>query len=309
LNDDDRALDRNILGIVVPIALVVLTLLPLFLYQDRLPDPLATHWGAAGRPNDTMSFNFLVVFEWAARRNPAHRGQITRLVAVLTFIATTVAVTSWRVVTANLDVEDWTRADAVGVIDVLSALALAALVAAIAVMMARRLETAPIPETPLPSAGLKPGARAVWIGTARSWWAWPLVLGIGGFGVYQILNRGPMPGLVFVLIGLVMLIFTSVRVVADRRGVHIGFGPIGWPRKNISLGRIRRASKLEVIPMEHGGWGYRGSLRFFGRAAIVLRGGDGLQLDLADDKVLTITVDNAEEGAGLLNDLVGSSTI
>jgi hypothetical protein len=61
--------------------------------------------------------------------------------------------------------------------------------------------------------------------------------------------------------------------------------------------------------MEHGGWGYRGSLKLFGRAAVVLRGGEGLQLDLADDKVLTITVDNAEEGAGLLNDLVASSAI
>jgi hypothetical protein len=319
--DGNLTLQRNIVGIVVPITLVVLTMLPLLLFQARLPDPLATHWGTSGQPNDSMSFAFLVVFEfvfvavpacglvWSARRNPAHRGQITRLVAVFSFIATTITVTSWGVVAANLDVDDWTRADRVGIAHILGALLIAVLVAGVATLNARRLETAQIPEPVLPSAGLSPGGRGVWVGTARSVWALPIVVALAAIGAYFALTRSPMFGLAPALIGLVALPFVSLRVVADRHGVDIAFGPFGWPKRRIPLANIRRATTLDVVPMEHGGWGYRGSLKLFGRAAVVLRGGEGLQLDLADDKVLTITVDNAEEGAGLLNDLVASSAI
>jgi len=46
LNADSKPnLQRTIIGIVLPAALVGLTILPLFLFQERLPDPLATHWG------------------------------------------------------------------------------------------------------------------------------------------------------------------------------------------------------------------------------------------------------------------------
>jgi hypothetical protein len=218
-------------------------------------------------------------------------------------------VTSWRVVAANLDVDDWAQADRVGIPQVLGAFLIAALVAGVATLSARRLETAPIPEPVLPSAGLSPGGRGVWVGTARSLWALPIVIALVGVGIYLALTRGPIFGLPLGLIGLVAVPFVSLRVVADRHGVDIVFGPLGWPRRRIPLSDIQRATTLDVVPMEHGGWGYRGSLKLFGRAAIVLRGGEGLRLVLAGDKVLTITVDNAEEGAGLLNDLVASSTI
>jgi hypothetical protein len=56
--------------------------------------------------------------------------------------------------------------------------------------------------------------------------------------------------------------------------------------------------------MQWGGWGYRGSRRLFRKAAVVLRAGPALRLDLADDTQLVVTVDDAESGAGLLNDLL-----
>lgn len=51
------------------------------------------------------------------------------------------------------------------------------------------------------------------------------------------------------------------------------------------------------------GWGYRGSRRTFGRAALVLRTGPAIRLDLTDNRTFAVTVDDAATGAGLLNDL------
>ena len=56
--------------------------------------------------------------------------------------------------------------------------------------------------------------------------------------------------------------------------------------------------------MEHGGYGYRGSLRFSGRAALVVRGGPALGLELDGGKRLSISVDDAEIGARAINRLI-----
>jgi hypothetical protein len=73
---------------------------------------------------------------------------------------------------------------------------------------------------------------------------------------------------------------------------------------NIDLGRIAQATTTDVVPMQWGGWGYRGSLRLFGKAAIILRGGEGLRLDLVDGKKLLVALDGAEQAAGVVNDLL-----
>ena len=66
-----------------------------------------------------------------------------------------------------------------------------------------------------------------------------------------------------------------------------------WPRKP---------------PMEHGGWGYRGSLRLTQRAAVVVRSGLALRLELQGGKRLSITVDDAGTAARLINGFVNRRT-
>ena len=70
------------------------------------------------------------------------------------------------------------------------------------------------------------------------------------------------------------------------------------------IGRARAASAEDLVPMEWGGWGYRGSLRLAQRAAWVLRGGEALILDLEGDRRFAVTVDDAPEAASVVNGLL-----
>jgi hypothetical protein len=300
------------------VLLVGLTLLPLLLFRDRLPDPLATHWDLQGRPNGNMGLGFLVLFQllfaglpaWLLarliRRRSDHREAIFRACGTLTFIAAMTAIVAWIIVAANLDAPVWSAAAPVGFAGIGLALATAAVVGVVAGRLASSLGTAALPAESLPSAGLAPGSHAIWSGSARSRWAWPIFLGLVGFGLNQLLQSAIAPGLLLIVLASVALPFTSIRVLADRNGLSIAYGPAGWPRQQIPLSAIRAARAITVRPLKHGGWGYRGSLRLFRRAAVVLRGGEGLALDLADGKRFVVTVDDAERGAGVINDLLAA---
>jgi hypothetical protein len=183
---------------------------------------------------------------------------------------------------------------------------IAAPVAAVAWFIGRRLERdAPSQaQGAPPSAGLLAGERALWIGTVRCRWIGWLAVGLLLAGAVSMGTVRALAGLGLVVAGLIVLAFTALEVRVDRRGVHIAFGALRWPTMNVDLGSIARASAIDVVPMQWGGWGYRGSLRLFGRAAIVLRGGEGLRLDLANGKWLLVTVDGAEQAAGVVNDLL-----
>ena len=64
------------------------------------------------------------------------------------------------------------------------------------------------------------------------------------------------------------------------------------------------ARALNVKPMNHGGWGHRGSLLLLGKAAVVVRRGDAIEVTLRGGRQFLVTVDDAETGAALLNGLV-----
>lgn len=72
----------------------------------------------------------------------------------------------------------------------------------------------------------------------------------------------------------------------------------------ISLAEIRSARVEPMTPGPSGGWGYRGILSLTGRAAIFMRSGEGLVLDLTKGRQFSISVDDAKSAAGLLNDLI-----
>ena len=95
--------------------------------------------------------------------------------------------------------------------------------------------------------------------------------------------------------------FSRIRVTADRSGLHVGYGFLGWPRTSVPLRRIAAARAIDVRPTDWGGWGYRGSLTLMKRAAVVLRAGPGIRLDLHDGKVFVVTIDDPDTPARLLN--------
>lgn len=313
---ESERVTRMGVGLALPGALVALASLPPLLLAPRLPDPLATHWaGASGRPDAALPLALYAALNLAfagvpaalaaylARRREAAPGEIAPGVGIATFLAAVPAGLTCAVVGANLDVTSWREA-ALGPLPVLAALAGALALAWLAARAARRLETR-VPAAPVaPSAGLRAGERAVWIGRARGRWALPLAGLLIASGVALALLAHVWIGAFGVLLSAAALPFTSLRVRADRHGVELRYGAFGWPRSRIALSEIRRAGALELAPLQWGGWGYRGSRRLFRKAAVVLRAGPALRLDLVDDTQLVVTMDDAESGAGLLNDLL-----
>jgi hypothetical protein len=95
-------------------------------------------------------------------------------------------------------------------------------------------------------------------------------------------------------------------VTVDRNGVRIAHGLPGWPVKRVRLAQIRQASMVQVKRIPLGGAVYQGSLNLLGRAAIVMREGPGLRLELEGNRTLDIAVDEAEQAAGVINDLIAA---
>lgn len=103
------------------------------------------------------------------------------------------------------------------------------------------------------------------------------------------------------VVALAVSSLSSIHVRADQEGLHVKYGKLPWPQTNIGIGRIKTASAIDVRPMRWGGWGYRGSLTVFRRAAVVLRAGPGIRLDLHKRRVFVVTVDEPEQAVAILN--------
>ncbi|MEJ0100273.1 MAG: hypothetical protein WDO12_11255 [Pseudomonadota bacterium] len=314
----DHPLLRTTLGIVLPVAILAAALLPLWLFQARLPAPIASHWNLQGLPNGAMSLTKLAILitilagvavagmSVLAYRRHATRGEISGLMAVAGFVGAEIAAMSWMTVAANLDAASWRDADHLGFLRVALALLVAIALAATVARLGRTLETAsPVAPRDIPRAGLAPGARAVWVGSARAVWVIPIAIPFFVLAAF-VPRQVPVLALGLCVSGVACLLFTSIRVTVDRNGLRIAYGLFGWPVQRIRLTDIRQASRLRVEPMAWGGWGYRGSLKVMRRAAVVLRAGEGIRLELVGDRTFVITVDGAEQGAGLINDFLAA---
>jgi Protein of unknown function (DUF1648) len=152
------------------------------------------------------------------------------------------------------------------------------------------------------SLGLRAGERAVWTGRARARRAWPAgVLLLAGGLLAGVVAAQWAAGAALLAAGVAMLSFTSVRVTVAARGVTIGYGALGLRLTRIPL---RKIASAEAVEQKARAFGYRGSLRVFGAAAVVLRRGPALRLTLRDGKTFLVTADDAATGAALLNDLI-----
>ena len=143
--------------------------------------------------------------------------------------------------------------------------------------------------------------RALWTSSLSA--GWPLLLGL----VTLLVALGLTPitarwiRMVLVLLAIAIATFSRIRVTADGSGLHVRYGFLGWPRTSVPLHRIATARAIDVHPADWGGWGYRGSLTLMKRAAVVLRAGPGIRLDLHDGKVFAVTIDEPDVPARLLN--------
>ena len=150
--------------------------------------------------------------------------------------------------------------------------------------------------------------RAAWTGRAHLAWWLPLVLIAIGV-ILAVSARSLVGAIPAALLLLVYLAFGWIKVTVDVRGLQIRYGVLPRPVTSVPLDDIRRAERVDLAPFEWGGWGYRGSRKVFSRAAVVLRGGDAIKLQLTDGSEFAVTVDDAATGAALLSDLLARRQI
>lgn len=297
-------------------------LLPLGLGWGRLPEPIASHWGASGAPDGSMSkasaallFAALVLLPAilaAPRRARATRALASRL-ALVTFSGGLTTIISASTVWLNWEVSEWRQAGHMSVTQVLGFVALPlALSGAVFAIARRRWPNASAPAKPVDSLPLESDERAYWSGGATN--AGMIVLGVvllmQGV-VFHLMLEKQAAGWVLTAVGAVHVVlpafvelFSKIHVTVDERAVTVRYGHLGWLRQCIRLDRIRASKALEIEAMEHGGWGYRGSVKLMGRATIMVRSGDALQLDLGAGKRLVISVDDAATASRLINGFI-----
>ncbi|MFO7250614.1 MAG: DUF1648 domain-containing protein [Actinomycetes bacterium] len=314
----------------IPIAIVWTVLVPVLATAapvpllDRLPDPLATHWGPAGRPDDASPYwldALILVLMWAAIaavplyrliRGDALRRRHDRgwMCAVLAGGGVFTLALQAMTILANLDRAHWRDAAPIGIGTLLAVFGAAALAGAAAWALARIGPDEEEPATERPPRPLRPlrsGERAVWVSSATAGWA---VATGAGLLVLAVLLGVVIPAAPEYRItlaastgvsALVLLALSGVRVQVTARGLAVAFGPLRWPRRRIPLDRIDRAFVQQRWPFDVGGWGYRVRP---GGSTVMIRGGECLVVRYGSGRELAVSVDDAERGAALLNSLV-----
>jgi hypothetical protein len=109
--------------------------------------------------------------------------------------------------------------------------------------------------------------------------------------------------------GLFVLALVEIHVEVTDDVVRVRYGgSLRWPSTTIRLVDVADVEALDFDPLRYGGWGYRGSLRLFRRAAVNLRRGPGLRFALRDGRAFVVTVDDPEPAAALIaSRLTGTS--
>ena len=135
-----------------------------------------------------------------------------------------------------------------------------------------------------------------WEGEARG----PALVATGAVeaiaGVVAVVAGLVVLGVVLLLSAAVVLTFAQDRVRIDDRFLHVR-GALPFPSVRIPLWQVESVEVIDLHPLRWGGWGYRGSLRAFGKAAWVVRSGPGVVLHLSRGRTFAVTVDDAEAAA------------
>ncbi len=306
---------RAVLGAGIPAAVAALGLGPYLAYRSDLPDRVASHYSIVGGADGSMTtgqflifVGTLMVLGWVMCAAIALiRRPFQPMVApTVSFVgAFFVALASGILATTAVGqrgLDRWQDASLplwVLIFWIAGSLIVGSAAARIASSLPATSD-AGAGATP-PALDLAPGERAFWTATLSA--RWPLLLGpvvlLVALGLMQVVE--PWFALVLVVPGIATTTFSRIRVTADRSGLQVRYGFLGWPGTSVPLRRIATAQAIDVHPTEWGGWGYRGNLTLMNRAAVVLRAGPGIRLDLHDGKVFVVTIDDPDTPARLLN--------
>ena len=307
---------RWAVGAGIPVAVVAMGLGPYLAYRSDLPDRVASHYDSSGRPDSSMTpEQFLIVMGalmvlglGACVAIAVTRRELQPMVAPsVAFVGAFIgAFCAGILVTTAIDqrgLERWQDAS-------LSLWMLIPLIGGglIAGSLAARIASS-LPFTDKtgtdaapPAMNLARGERVFWSSTLSA--RWPMLVGLAtlllALSLAQFTQLWIVMTVLFAAI-VVVAIFSRIRITADRSGLQVRYGFFGWPRTSVPIRRIARAQAIDIRPRDWGGWGYRGSLTLMKRAAVVLRAGPGIRVDLHDGKVFAVTIDDPDNPARLLN--------
>ncbi|MFD8281523.1 hypothetical protein ACFV47_20325 [Streptomyces solisilvae] len=310
-----RPARRRVLVVALPFVLAWAVVLAAFAgLRDRLPDPLATHFGPGGEADGftgTGAFlsvatavllgSGLLTLMPMLRLNKELRAQ--RFAVTLGYgLSGLLGYAFASLLFANADA---TRASRVSqpLWQLGVAFAVAAVMGALGWLIAGRdpaSATGPGDRAAAPRLPLARGEVATWTRSVGS----PVLLAVGAGTTLLgavLTSVGPGSATWLIVIGVISTALARCRVTVDRRGLAV----VPWfaprPRMRIPLDRIERATSREAGALSLGGWGYR--IRG-GGSALVFRSGDALFLTLTTGREFAVTVDDAATAAALLNTLI-----
>lgn len=293
-----------------PIAAIP-TITLLIAAADRLPDPLASHFGPSGTADGFagrwslvalaagLGIGMAVVFALTAATG---MGAVSRrdlgrwLVGLSWATAGFVGTVQFAATAANLDLADPATAALP-----LWTFPAALLIGAAAGLLGWLVTPRTTPSTPddpaVPAVALGPTERVSWSRTAGS----PVLLLVAGVlaaAAIALWVAGlVVSAVVMVAVAVLALVLGSARVTVDRRGLTVALGMLGWPRLRIPADDIVSVTVTDVSPMQYGGWGYR---VLPGARGVILRSGEALVVTRRSGQRFAVTVDDAGTAAGLL---------
>lgn len=302
-----------------PLAVIAAGVLAYLSFMDELPAQVATHWSRRGPDGFTARETvpwfglFGLATAWltggvvlaVGGRDGRHRRMAVGLGAgTAAFVAGVLVLTAYE----QRGLSDGAAAQGAQwplVVSLLASLVVGA-IAAFSVPGHVQGDTRARSEVPAtaPRADLGVGESRDWSSVAlpgRGFWA------IQAVAVVMIALTGALTGmwlftaLLLVLVGGLMLALSLFRVTVNGEGMRVT-GAIGLPRWQLPLEDVAEARVVEVDPLtDFGGWGYRVGLH--GRTGFVVRKGPALEVERGDGTAWVVTVDDPEQGAGLLNSL------
>jgi hypothetical protein len=144
----------------------------------------------------------------------------------------------------------------------------------------------------------------LWRGTASA--RWPLYTGAAFIVLAVILSVATRQYafMAMIIAAPFIMALAAISVEVSSKGVLVRYsGALGWPTTRIPLASIQDARVINYNPGPAGGWGYRGSLKVFGQAALAIRKGPGLRLGLGGKRWFMVTVDDAAGAVQALQQL------
>ena len=308
MNRNVRMLVVLVIGLLAPLGI----LLAHGIWGADLPDPLPTHWTGGGRVDGTTGAG--VFFAWtltislallviSAVTLLAHRVHHTGRLLIAVLVAASVLVGSIYVLSAAVS-RHHSSADDVAL--PWYALALAVLVPlVVGALVWKLIAPAPITDVHRPASGLglRASERVVWIAHAQSTGLRIAAVALAVVAVLAgvFLFHTTTVAVIMFVVALLLAWTSELTTRVDDEGLHVLWGPLGWPRQRILLGAIAQVHAQDIRPMQWGGWGYRITSR--GTASIV-RSGSGIVVEKRDGNTFVVTTDDAEQGADVLNALL-----